>query len=276
MGLSVQKFFNIRPKLPFRFKVDIYAGFGKNQSLLSYCVTSVNLPKLEGQAGEGTMYLGNTIYTVPVWKPASRKIEITFEETDKMLVSRFLDFLNAKSYGRKPWRLTIVIHQFEEHMRYSQTKAYVCHLSSYEEPQFKRDGAAAQVTLNATFIVDTIIDNWDSSKIITGYSKNKENKEYNPNLDTLTVSNSDEEFSFKNFDVKGASNLKTGKGISFETETLSNGIKVVDLISSGKAHKGFNSKGGAVDKKAAKVTLVIHKTGFVTNGKYGETGAAAG
>lgn len=206
-GLSVVKFWNIRPKLPFRFKVDFYTGFSvKIDDRLSYCVTSVNLPKMEGQISEGSVYLGNTIFTVPTWNIASRKLDITFEENDESDVMYFLDKLLKNSYGKTPYKITILIHQYDEKMNqtevlemyeqdykkkplnFNQTTGYVCHLTNYEEPQFKRDGQAAQITISASFIIDTIIENWDSSSsIIFGntYNKIDEQEEYNRQLENV-------------------------------------------------------------------------------------------
>ena len=204
-GLSINNFWNLRPKMPFRYKVRFETNLpGIEDEILTYAVTSINLPKMEGQASEGSLYLGNTIFTVPVWNIASRKLEITFEETDNMLVSRFIDTLNKLSYGKVHWKITIIVYEFEEHMRDydnnhidAKATAYVCHLCSYDEPQFKRDGNAAQVTMNASFIIDTIIENWSASKgIITGKTKKQQNSAYNPDLTSVFQSVQNEKFTF--------------------------------------------------------------------------------
>lgn len=201
-GLSINKFWNMRPKLPFRFVAKFFTGLpGVDDDKLSYCVTNVSVPKMEGQASEGSMYLGNTIFTIPVWNIASRKLDISFEETDTMEITQFVDKLNSESYGKVPWRITVVITEFEEHNRYDKSKstAYICHLVSYDEPQFKRDGAAGQVTMSTSFIVDSIVEDWSESMgTITGQRNVKQTSDFNPNLDTMEQNVQNTEFTYGN------------------------------------------------------------------------------
>ena len=211
-GLSVQKFWNVRPKLPFRFKAEFMTGLG-NDGILGISVTRINLPKIEGQSGEGSIYFGNTNFVIPVWNIASRKLEITFEETDNLDISKFIDKLNGISWSSIPYRMTIVIHEYEEHMRDDnvQSKGYVCHLSSYDELSFKRDGQAGQLTIIATFIIDTIINNWDAnSKAIYGQKVVAANDKYNPNLDSYKILSKNQEFKYGDLNLPSSS-TKTPK-----------------------------------------------------------------
>ena len=156
---------------------------------------------MEGSASEGSMYLGNTIFTVPVWNIASRKLEITFEETDDMLISQFLGTLMNLTFGRVPYKITVVVTEFEEHMRLgdSSSTAYICHLLSFEEPQFKRDGQAGQVTMSATFIVDAVVENWtENSGVVTGARNVAASNEFNPDLNSIYTDYQDEKFTFGN------------------------------------------------------------------------------
>lgn len=178
-ALSITSFWPIKPKLPFRFKTHFYTGFNDYDSILNIALTNITLPKMEGKASEGTMYLGNTIFTVQTWSIGSRKLEITFEETDAMDITNFLDSINEESWGKAPYRITIAIEEFDDKMRFSKSTGYVCHLASFVEPQFKRDGQAAQVTMTITFIIDAIIDEWDESKVVIGETKAQENDEFN-------------------------------------------------------------------------------------------------
>lgn len=200
--------------MPFRFKVDFYTSLNITDEKLTYCVTNITLPKIEGQASEGSLYLGNTIFTVPVWNVSSRKIDITFEETDTMLVSQFIDNL-LHYYGRSPWYITIVVNEYEEHIRDEQTPnyvpgdkyatGYICHLASYDEPAFKRDGAAQQITITASFIVDSVIENWvEGMKPFTGNKFEQSNSELNAELTTLNVDEQTQKFTFG--DVRFGSN----------------------------------------------------------------------
>ena len=216
----------MRPKMPFRFKVDFYTGLEINDNNLTYCVTNVTLPKIEGQASEGSLYLGNTIFTVPVWNVSSRKLDITFEETDTMLVSQFLDKL-LQFYGRSPWYITIVINEYEEHIRDEKTPkyepgdkyatAYICHLTSYDEPQFKRDGAAQQVTMNASFIVDSVIENWcQGTTPFTGQKYEKSNGELNQDLTNLNVNEQNQKFEFGDVRFEGSYMPKYDSGTKYK------------------------------------------------------------
>ena len=225
-GLSINSFWNMRPKMPFRFKVDFYTGLKINDNNLTYCVTNVTLPKIEGQASEGSLYLGNTIFTVPVWNVSSRKLDITFEETDTMLVSQFLDKL-LQYYGRSPWYITIVINEYEEHIRDEKTPkyepgdkyatAYVCHLASYDEPQFKRDGAAQQVTMNASFIVDSVIEDWiQGTTPFTGQKYEKSNGELNQELTNLNVNEQSQKFEFGDVRFEGSNMPRYDSGTKYD------------------------------------------------------------
>ena len=201
-GLSVVKFWEVRPKLPFRFNTTFFTGINaKCDSRLPFCVNNITLPKMEGSASEGSMYLGNTIFTVPVWNIASRKLEITFEETDDMLISQFLGTLMHLTFGRVPYKITVVVTEFEEHMRFddSTATAYICHLLSFEEPQFKRDGQAGQVTMSATFIVDSVVENWtENSGVVTGARNVAASNEFNPDLNSVYEDYQNEKFTFGN------------------------------------------------------------------------------
>lgn len=216
----------MRPKMPFRFKVDFYTGLDINDTNLTYCVTNVTLPKIEGQASEGSLYLGNTIFTVPVWNVSSRKLDISFEETDTMLVSQFLDKL-LQYYGRSPWYITIVINEYEEHIRDEKTPkyepgdkyatAYVCHLTSYDEPQFKRDGAAQQVTMNASFIVDSVIEDWvQGTTPFTGQKHEKSNGELNQELTNLNVNEQNQKFEFGDVRFEGSNMPRYDSGTKYK------------------------------------------------------------
>ena len=212
--------------MPFRFKVDFYTGLDINDTNLTYCVTNVTLPKIEGQASEGSLYLGNTIFTVPVWNVSSRKLDISFEETDTMLVSQFLDKL-LQYYGRSPWYITIVINEYEEHIRDEKTPkyepgdkyatAYVCHLTSYDEPQFKRDGAAQQVTMNASFIVDSVIEDWvQGTTPFTGQKHEKSNGELNQELTNLNVNEQNQKFEFGDVRFEGSNMPRYDSGTKYK------------------------------------------------------------
>ena len=254
--------------MPFRFKTQFFTGFNNiADSLLPFTVTSINLPKMEGQASEGSMYLGDSIFTVPVWNIASRKLEITFEENDNMLVSQFIDRLNAESYGKVPWRITIVIHEYEEHFDDEKvnSKAYICHLSSYEEPSFKRDGAAAPVNITATFIIDTIINDWIEGSEITGNNmiKYQKSEELNPNLDTLQTHHENEQFAFGDVNWHVDDSIVNGMGRQNKLEQFKGANKNREANYDALLERMRNS--GINTSDTTQVVNYLRKEGYITD-----------
>ena len=203
MSLSVVQFYSLKPHLPFRYKTEWFLGFwdAKQKEILSYAVTSVTLPKIEIENNNGFSYFGNGFINMPTFSPGTRKLEITFEETDYMLVSRTIDELVKRSYSNKPYYITIAITQFNEHFHKGITKGYICHLASYEEPQFKRDGQAQAITVSASFIVDTVIDSFTADKAVSGNVNVRQAGEYNTNINTLVIDDQNVEFKFGNLRI---------------------------------------------------------------------------
>lgn len=203
MSLSIVPFYSLKPHLPFRYKTKWYIGFGdtKQKETLSYCVSSITLPKVEIENNLGFSYFGDSFISMPTFSPGKRHLNIVFEETDDMLVSRLLDGLIERSYSKTPYYITIEITEFNEHFTKGITKGYVCHLSTYEEPQFKRDGQAQAITINASFIVDSIINAFTETQAITGTKNTRDNTEYNAPIPNLTVDIQTEEFRFGDLNV---------------------------------------------------------------------------
>ena len=93
MGLKITDFYSMRPKLPFRFKTDWFTGLLNKDDVLSYCVTSISIPKPEIENTLGFSTFGNAFVSMPTFSPGHRRLDITFEETDDMYVIQFLDEL---------------------------------------------------------------------------------------------------------------------------------------------------------------------------------------
>lgn len=209
MGLNITKFLRMKPHLPFRFKTIWYTGFHDGQDqYLTYAVQSVTLPKYDIDNAAGYSNFGNVRMYVPIYSPGVRKLEITFEETNHLYVTAFLHKLLEESYSREPYQITIVLQEFDEHMKREKTKGYVCHLSSYEEPSFKRDGSAQQITVNATFLVDTVINPWSSDVIVTGKRQRTYDSQFNQEYDELKIDKENTKFTFgkTDFGVGGTGN----------------------------------------------------------------------
>lgn len=202
MALNVVNFYNLKPKLPFKFKTQWFTGLlGQADEILSYSVTSITLPKYDGDNNSGLSHFGDKIISMPVFTPGTRKLEITFEETDTMLISRFIEKLLYKGYSKKPWYITIVITEYDFTMHKEFPKGYICHLLSYDEPAFKRDGQAQSITMNLTFLVDCVINKWEG-QVFYGEQNEKSNDDFNATIKELNVKEENEAFRFGNLEVE--------------------------------------------------------------------------
>lgn len=210
MALNVVQFYKINPRLPFQFKTKWYTSLVDDDGL-TYCVKSINLPKIEIENNVGFSFFGNAIKSIPTYNPGARKIEITFEENDNMLVSTFIDKLVNSSFSRNPYYITIQITQFDEHFQHNTTKGYVCHLSNYEEPSFKRDGQAQPIDISATFIIDTVIPNFTDANAISGTIIKHGSPQYNPKISSLIIDKQNQKFEFGDFKF-GNDNLNPQSG----------------------------------------------------------------
>ncbi len=198
MALNVVQFYKLKPRLPFQFKTKWYTSLVDDEGL-TYCVKSINLPKMEIENNIGFSFFGNAMKSVPTYSSGARKLEITFEENDYMLVSTFIDSLVRNSYSRNPYYITIQITQFDTHFQRNSTKGYVCHLSSYEEPSFKRDGQAQPIDISAVFIVDAVIPNFTEADAVKGTIIKNGSPAYNPKMKSLIVDKQNQKFEFGNF-----------------------------------------------------------------------------
>lgn len=184
MPLAMQKFFSFQPHLPFRFKVEFF--FSENDLKMgenfTYFVKSVKLPVMEPGEGEGTIFLGNGILSIPLFNPASREISITFEENDYMDIVKLIDLLNYFAYRFNNFSQIIIgITEYKTDMNTPlRRKAYCVRFKGYDEPQFSNAGGVNLVTTSLTFKVDSEIGNWDGQEISIKESAEK--------IDLLTTS----------------------------------------------------------------------------------------
>lgn len=232
MGLNVVKFFQVKPKLPFRFKTIWYTGLSKtDDEYLTYAVQSITLPKMEIDNTAGASNFGDVRLYVPVFNPGVRKLEFTFEETDHLHVTKFLHQLLNYSYSKTPYHITIILKEYDEHFHKEKSKAYICHLASYEEPSFKRDGSAQQITVNASFLVDTIINPWnDGMKVQTGYAKPKISTLYNSTYDTLAINEENVKFTGGKFltNNSGTQNNTGTKDFNISDDEIKNALAKIN------------------------------------------------
>ena len=179
-GLSINNFWKLKTKLPFRYVAEFYI----NGTNYQFNVKSFKLPKVEINT-DGNVYLGNTNIVMPTFNVATRKIDMTLEETDDFLVTKAMHYLMQKSFSRQHFRIAIHLIQFDEHF-HTQTfeRGYLCHLSSYDEPSMKRDGSAAPVDINVSFLLD-FEGNWDDVRSNAGYYNIIADANSNINIDKL-------------------------------------------------------------------------------------------
>lgn len=167
--ISCGRFFRFRPHLPFRFVVNFFTDKSVDSNKLGYYVSSIKVNAPEVDTTTGAFYFGNGYRTVPIVDPSAKTIDITFEETDDMQVTKFFDKIIAQQRFGLPYVVQIGVTEFDERMN-SPVRAmlYSCILSNYEEGAFSRMGGVSIVTISATFAVMSEKP-WESStKIVAG------------------------------------------------------------------------------------------------------------
>jgi len=167
MSLSIKKFLNMRPQLPFRFSADITTDMTKwNNDLLNVSVKSVKVNLGESDLTKGVTYYGNGYFTIPIFNPAERSLEMSFTETDNMDVLKFFDKIQRKQFNYdgddnkgtnkavKPIEVYVKVTEYDESMTRELSKIlYTCYLKEYTEPAFNRTGGVNIATIDATFII---------------------------------------------------------------------------------------------------------------------------
>lgn len=160
MGLAIKRFFQTIPQLPYRFVTD-FVKAGEVQSSLRFAVRSVKYSEAEGNIEDGAVYYGNGYYTIPLWDISSRSLSITFEETDNMKVTKFLDSIAEKSYNASPLMIAVIVREYDNMLlNPMKGRCYWCFLQDYDEPSFARTGGPSVVSITANFVVRAISENY--------------------------------------------------------------------------------------------------------------------
>lgn len=169
MGLNILNFFNffnMPPKIPYLFDV-VFSTWGANANKYippSWSVQSVKLPVMEAADNEFNIFLGDGRVTVPLWNPASRTLEITFEETDDMKITKFINTLAHEQYVKGLIHyVAIRVTDYQPTVPFALT--YICRLKDYTDVQFANGGSANVGTVTASFIVIAALDSNDESSI---------------------------------------------------------------------------------------------------------------
>jgi hypothetical protein len=159
MSLAVKKFINMRPQMPFRFSADIFLSGQNSDDILNISVRTVKANLGESDLTKGATYYGNGYFTIPIFNPAERSLEITFTETDNMDVLKFFDSIQERQFNRTPVELFIRVTEYDEKMKDILSKIlYTCNLKEYSEPAFNRTGGVNIATIDATFIIKDMKD----------------------------------------------------------------------------------------------------------------------
>lgn len=296
MALAVRKFFEFRPHLPFRFEVEFFTGLPMLTAQLKYAVQSVKISGTECDIGMAASYFGDGYTTIPIFNVASRTLTITFEETDQMKVLSMVDAIVDSQRNGSPWVLGVRVTEYDTRFRtIVSDRYYKCIMKDYDEPAFSRTGGPGIVTSSIT--LNIMSDQpWNTSNA----EQHNVGKSQNVNLGTDELTNqldiamdatkpsqplADQLGAYGEEFKKALENAKKNEGngggragseLKWKATKTDDGVTVLDITRSGKNKAGFNKEGGTVGAKKQELTVVIHKTGFVTGGKYSESGAAKG
>lgn len=217
---AITKFFSFKPHLSNRFTCCLYVGGTTVKEYLQFAVQSVQFTELESNASDAAVYFGNGYVTVPILNTASRKLNITFEETNTMEVSYILDSIMASHFHGTPRVVAIGIREYDDRfINVHSSKLYYCLLSGWDEPQFSRSGNPGVVTVSATFNVmsEEIWNGSAPTKESLGYVKIETLKDADKRAEAIAKIEeptrrimSDEEFAkwSKEFDKKSKTPLK--------------------------------------------------------------------
>ena len=148
--VEITKFLSYKPRLSYQF--NCWLVINKN-ALFKFAVQSVNVSNAECDASAAAVFLGNTYVTVPIINLASRKLEIVFEESDGMEVSKVLDNLMiGNGFYDPPKPIGIIIQEYDSRMnKIKNSVKYTCLLQSFTPPAFSRTGNPGIATVSATF-----------------------------------------------------------------------------------------------------------------------------
>ena len=160
MALAVKKFFHTIPQLPYRFVADFVVD-GAMLNNMRFAVRSVKYTEAEGNTSDAATYYGNGYYTIPIWDISSRALSITFEETDDMNVTKFLDGIAEASYNASPLMIAVIVREYDNmFLNPMKGRCFWCFLQDYDEPAFSRTGGPSVVSITANFVVRAVSENF--------------------------------------------------------------------------------------------------------------------
>lgn len=244
---KVTNFWKTIPHSAFRFKAEFFTNQKSHlDEIYSYTVKSISLPKIDVSIDNSMMFLGDGAYSVPIYNPASRKMSITFEETDDMFITQFFDRL-LESFHNVSFRFTIKISEFDIKMKHPVIKGYVCRLINYEECLFEHNGGSTPISLKAEFTVDKVIEKWSQQEVVVGYVDERLHKEENEFNQELTDILEQKEFKFSSKDKISKVQFKTKESEYSKEYKFYNKLNDFDLSKSENA-KHLSSLESAYNK----------------------------
>lgn len=208
LKLNLNAFFNNNVKFPYNFKVIFHRietdkdQFIPIKELSEYKVTSIQLPKVEINK-DNSLFLGNTRIVYPVYNWASRKLNITFEETDNYEVNSTLSNMlnNDMDYTRPSYKhYAIQIFEYNDTFTTESSRYYICNLVSFDEPKFTRTGNAQQLTINATF---NVLSEFNSHEVKSYFEPKSFTKTYTKKAEIIQ----NEDLIGKNFGLYSSDNF---------------------------------------------------------------------
>lgn len=182
----------LRPHITYRFCAQIKPFGGITETnfddVIEFSIKNISFPTFSISNDDKRLF-GNTQVSFPIIKFGDREMNITFEETDDMMVFKTLSHL----YGGKPYSneslplVSIKITQFEESMlTIVDEKTYVCRICQFDFPTFNNNDYGSPIELKASFyVLYSTSDEKELAKIKTNDDGSTKHKETHDGLDNI-------------------------------------------------------------------------------------------
>lgn len=193
----------LTPHSPFRFIVQFFTLDSKDIDEriwkdLQYCVKSVELPKFVMDRNSISSKFQNTQLVFPAFDFSKTELSITFEETDDMLIQKFIDsYLPANPlWTNTGAHLKINIHEFDETMQNEiDVNTYIVFLKSFNIPNYNRTSYGTPIDITVKFGVEYIMNIYDKIESTHyDYNDRSDNGYYLINSEDDNISNVNENF----------------------------------------------------------------------------------
>lgn len=182
----------LRPHITYRFcaKIKPFGGITETNfdDVIEFSIKNISFPTFSISNDDKRLF-GNTQVSFPIIKFGEREMNITFEETDDMMVFKTLSHL----YGGEPYNneslplVSIKVTQFEESMlTIVDEKTYVCRICQFDFPTFNNNDYGSPIELKASFyVLYSTSDETELAKIKLNDDGSTKHKETNDGLDNI-------------------------------------------------------------------------------------------